>query len=326
MAVVAGQRHGVDAAKSTIWWLLMALFWGSAVVDAIVRRTPAAPSTSTRWSGASASASASASAGANATSVSGDAVHVVLCHGNQSDPHLSFMSSVLRTHGFTVHMPDCSGVYREGFVSNVTGNWYQRWGRRWVAYGKAVASLPTNATVMLLDVNDVLVMGSASEALHRFRALGAPLVASCTEAQWPPPQDCPAYETILTRFSATTTCRFPCAGALMGSAWALLDVIGEGFADDRFSDQCRLHERLASLADERWKLDVEGDLFLDVNRVPQGQLHAEDGRFEVHTGRGLRAGLRPTILHAPGLHPKTANIEELYAIARRSSERSMHAR
>lgn len=233
-------------------------------------------------------------------------VHAILCHSNRSDPQAQLAISRLHSGGYGVVLPDCTHEFSKHYVSKLTGQTYNNWSGRISKYRDAVGTLPSNALVLLLDVNDVLILGSAQEAAQRFRTFEAPLVASCTEGMWPPPADCPAYLTVPSQFAAQTSCRFPCAGALMGTAAAIKSLLADGAP---INDQCWLHTRLNSWpARGNWTLDISGQLFLDANRVPQGALRPVAGRYEVET-------MRPTIIHMPGLHPRAAAVRELYALA-----------
>jgi len=239
-------------------------------------------------------------------------VDVVLCHSNSTDPEVVFQASMLRSKGYVVHLPDCSYAFRDTFVSERTGRNYKLWGRRLKSYKAAVANIPAAHLVLLLDVKDVLVMGDAMEAARRFTSFGVPLVASCTEGMWPPPEDCPAYNNVQSQFAVTSSCQFPCAGAFMGTAEALRQLLDDPSVQDQTNDQCWLHERLSkwpAKEDANWTLDLNADLFLDVNRVPKGMLLPEAGRYKV---QGV--DLMPTIVHMPGLHPQSSNIQELYAL------------
>lgn len=234
-------------------------------------------------------------------------VHVILCHSNQSDPQFLLATSRLKSFGYGVTLPDCTHEFSKRYISNLTGRSYNYWGGRVSKYREAVDSLPSETLVLLLDVNDVLILGSAQEAAQRFRTFELPLVASCTEAMWPPPADCPTYLTVPSQFATQTSCRFPCAGALMGTVASIKLLLAD---DTPINDQCWLHKRLNSWpALGNWTLDVSGQLFLDANRVPQGELRPVAGRYEVDS-------MQPTIIHMPGLHPRAAALRELYTLAK----------
>eukprot|EP00401_Gymnodinium_catenatum_P008240 CAMPEP_0117569134 /NCGR_PEP_ID=MMETSP0784-20121206/58501_1 /TAXON_ID=39447 /ORGANISM="" /LENGTH=310 /DNA_ID=CAMNT_0005367097 /DNA_START=32 /DNA_END=960 /DNA_ORIENTATION=+ len=238
-------------------------------------------------------------------------VHVVLCHSNRSDQQVHFLESRLRSKGYGVLLPDCGGDFAGQFISTKTGQAYKFWGRRLAHYREALKLMPSNSVALLLDVNDVLVMGGAEEALQRFREFGVPIVASCTEGMWPPPEDCPAYASVRSQFAAESSCRFPCAGAWMGTVAALQQLLAPASFNEMTNDQCWLHERLSTWpAHANWTLDTSGRLFLDGNRVPEGALRPGGGRYEV-----LGWDQPPSIIHLPGLHPSGPAMRELYALA-----------
>mmetsp|Transcript_66747 Transcript_66747/g.145595 ORF Transcript_66747/g.145595 Transcript_66747/m.145595 type:complete len:334 (+) Transcript_66747:87-1088(+) len=246
------------------------------------------------------------------------AVHVVLCYGDSQDSHADFLIERLRSHGYGVVLPDCTADFSEVFASNVTGNHYNYWGRRLAHYREAVGALPEDAVAMLLDVRDVLVIGSAEEVVGRFHALGKQLLASCTEAMWPPPEDCPSYLSAPLPMAGTSQCRFPCAGALMGTRSALVELFNASFTEAT-NDQCWLHGRLAQPG-EAWALDINGSIFLDVNRVPKRGLQPLNGRFRVNNVTDLET--LPSVIHLQGLHPTSSAVRELLLIADRSANRS----
>lgn len=242
-------------------------------------------------------------------------MRVVLCHSNHSDPHAQFIINHLRSNGYGVDLPDCSQDFDDKFVSNRTGFSYNFWGRRLFRYREALRQMPDDAVVMLLDVRDVLIMGTAEEALGRFQAFGVPLVSSCTEVMWPPPADCPAYVRLTSPFNLSTSCQFPCAGAFMGFRSAIWDLIKEDTFNEATNDQCWLHEQLLRRsAGKDWTLDTNGRLFLDYNRLPLASLVPRGGRFEV-TGWTTP----PTVIHLAGLHPTTEAVRQLYSLAAASA-------